>query len=230
MKRSEVILTVIFWLLLIADCVLILEGLNEYRLFTKILLVPVLLIGIYIASQETKHRRSKALANLAFFFCFLGDFFLLSEGNNSYFILGLGSFLLAHIFFTIFFFRLKKFSDKYRLFLFANGMLIFGYLGFLLFLIWTGIKRQNLEIPIVVYSFVLGMMVLSAVHSINNKSIKRIAKNYFVPGALLFVLSDSLLAFDRFVITFVYGAVAVMVTYAAAIFILYLGMVRFLKK
>ncbi|MEP6845340.1 MAG: lysoplasmalogenase [Panacibacter sp.] len=230
MKRSEIILAVIFWLLLIADCILIKEGLNEYRLFTKILLVPVLLVGIFNATEETKHRRSKVLANLAFFFCFLGDFFLLGEGNNGYFIAGLGSFMLAHIFFTIFFFRLKKFTDKYRIFLFANGFLIFGYMGFLLFLSWNGVKRQNLEIPIAVYAFVLGMMVLTAVHSINNKSIKRISKNYFVPGALLFVLSDSLLAFDKFVTAFVYGPVAVMVTYAAAIFFLYLGVVRFLKK
>ena len=65
MKGSEFTLIVIFWLLLITDCILIIEGLHEYRIYTKTLLVPVLLIGLYTSSQETKHRRSKMLATVS---------------------------------------------------------------------------------------------------------------------------------------------------------------------
>ncbi|CAN5805127.1 hypothetical protein BH10BAC2_BH10BAC2_19180 [soil metagenome] len=230
MKSSEIFLAVIFWLFLVVDCMLILSGYHDFRIYTKTLLVPILLISIYTTSLETKHRRSKVLANLAFFFCFLGDFFLLNYSDNTYFILGLSSFLLAHIFFIIFFFRLKKFTDKYRLFLFASGIFIFGYVGFLLFLIWSGVTRQNIQIPVTVYAIVLGIMLLTAIHTINNKSIKRLARNYFIPGALLFVLSDSMLALNKFAITFEYGDIIVMITYAAAIFMLAMGVVKFLKK
>lgn len=230
MKSSEIVLAFIFWLLLVVDCLLILGGNHDYRIYTKTLLIPVLLISIYTTSLETKHRRSKVLANLAFFFCFLGDFFLLNYSDNTYFILGLSSFLMAHLFFIIFFFRLKKFSDKYRLFLFAAGVIILGYVGFLLFLIWPGVTRQNIQIPVTVYAIVLGLMLLTAVHTTNNKSIKRLATNYFVPGALLFVVSDSMLALNKFAITFEYGDILVMVTYAAAIFMLAMGVVKFLKK
>lgn len=230
MKNTEVVLAFIFWLLLIADCLLISSGYEEYRIYTKTLLVPVLLITIYVTSVETKHKRSKALANLAFFFCFLGDFFLLGDTNNTYFILGLIAFLLAHIFFVVFFYRLKKFSDKYRLFLFAAATLVFGYIGFLLFLIWQGASRQSIQVPVIIYALILGAMLLTAVHTINNKSIKRLARNYFIPGALLFVASDSILAVNRFVASIQYGSIIVMITYAAAIFILNLGVVRFLKK
>jgi uncharacterized membrane protein YhhN len=230
MKSSEIRLSVLFWSLLIADCILIVKGLHDYRIYTKTLLIPVLLIGMYIASAETKHQRSKVLATLAFFFCFLGDFFLLGDINKSYFILGLCSFLLAHIFFILFFFRLKKISDKYRLFLFGTSLLVFSYIAFLLFLIWTNISRQDLQVPVAVYAVVLGLMLITAIHTINNKSIKRLAKNYFIPGTILFVLSDSLLALNKFAITLKYGDVFVMITYATAVFILYLGVVRFLKK
>jgi uncharacterized membrane protein YhhN len=230
MKSSEIVLAFIFWLLLVIDCVLILEGMPDYRIYTKTLLIPVLLISIYSTSLETKHRRSKVLVNLAFFFCFLGDFFLLNYSDNTYFILGLSSFLMAHIFFITFFYRLKKFSNKYRLFLFGWGVLIFGYVGFLLFLIWNGVTLQSIQIPVVAYAIVLGLMLLTAAHSINNKSIKRLAGSYFVPGALLFVISDSMLALNKFAISFQYGDVIVMVTYAGAIFMLAMGVIKFLKK
>lgn len=230
MKSSEKMLIILFWLLLIADCILIKERLQEYRVFTKILLIPVLLISIYIASKETKHRRSKALANLAFFFCFLGDLSLLDSEDTSYFMLGLTSFLLAHIFFIIFFFRLKAFKDKYRLYLFTMALIIFSYFGALLFLIWSGVSRQGYNIPIIIYAVILGVMLLTAVHSINNKSIKRLAQNFFIPGAILFVLSDSILALTKFAISFPYSDILIMITYAGAIFLLSMGVIRFLKK
>ena len=181
-------------------------------------------------SLDTKHKKSKVLANLAFFFCFLGDFFLLWDKENTYFILGLTSFLIAHIFFIVFFFRLKKFTDKYRLFLFATATLVFGYIGFLQFLIWQGTTRQNMQIPVIVYGAIIGVMLLTAIHSINNKSLKRLSKNYFIPGAILFVASDSILALNKFSINILYGEVIVMVTYAAAVFMLSMGVIKFLKK
>jgi uncharacterized membrane protein YhhN len=230
MKSSVAFLSVLFWLILIVDCALILGGKNEYRIYTKTLLVPILLINIYSTSLETKHKRSKVLANLAFFFCFLGDFFLLWGVDNTYFILGLTSFLIAHIFFIIFFFRLKKFTDKYRLFLFATAALVFGYIGFLLFLIWQGATRQNMQIPVIIYGVIIAVMLLTAIHSINNKSLKRLSKNYFIPGAILFVASDSILALNKFSVSIMYGEVIIMVTYAAAVFMLSMGVIKFLKK
>ena len=108
MKSSEIFLSILFWLILIIDCALILGGNNEYRIYTKTLLIPILLINIYTTSLETKHRRSKALANLDFLFCFLGDFFLLWAAEHTYFVLGLSSFLIAHIFFIIYWMNSSK--------------------------------------------------------------------------------------------------------------------------
>ena len=230
MKSSEIFLGVLFWIILIVDCILIVSGNYEYRIYTKTLLTPILLVNIYSASLETKHKRSKALANLAFFFCFLGDFLLLWDADNTFFILGISSFLVAHIFFIVFFFRLKKFTDKYRLFLFGAGTIIFGYIGFLLFVTWQGVLRQSMQIPVVVYGIIIGTMLLTALHSINNKSVKRLAKNYFIPGAILFIVSDSILALSKFSLNIQYGELLIMVTYAGAIFMLSSGVVRFLKK
>jgi len=167
---------------------------------------------------------------VAFLFCFVGDLLLLFDANPAYFVWGLGAFLLAHIFFIVFFFRLKPFSDKYRLYIFTAGIIILFYVFLLLFLVWNNVTIQNLEIPVVVYAVALSFMLLTALHTYNNRSLRRLAKNFFIPGATLFVLSDSALAFNRFTMRFEYAGIVVMVTYAAALFLLCLGVSRFLSK
>lgn len=230
MKGFNFFLAILFGVLVILDCYLINSDLQEYRLYTKTLLVPVLLIIIYNASKDTKHKRSKVLATLAFLFCFLGDLFLLNEQDPYYFIFGLSSFLIAHIFFIIFFYRLKPFKDKYRLYLFSTGVPILSYIMFLLFLIWSNVSRQNLEIPVTAYAIVLGFMLLTATHTFNNKSTKRLSKKYFIPGAIFFVISDSILAINKFSIAIAYAGILVITTYAIAIFLLSIGVAKFLKK
>jgi len=230
MKKNNLFLFVLFWVVLIVDCAFIYSGHNEYRVYTKILLVPILLVAIYGASRDTKHKRSRVLINLAFFFCFLGDVFLLEESDSSYFSFGLASFLIAHIFFIIFFYRLKPFTDKYRLYIFSCGLLILTYVLFLLFFVWSNVSRQSLEIPIAAYAAVLGFMTLTAAHTLNNKSIKHLASNFFIPGAVFFLLSDSLLAINKFSMPFDFSGIAVMVTYGIAIFLLATGAIRFLVK
>lgn len=230
MKKSVYVLFIFFWLALIADCILILNGLDVYRIFTKTLLVPLVLIAIFIESSNTKHTRSKVLVALALFFCFIGDLMLLYDGDATNFIIGLSCFLVAHILFIIFFYRLKPFTVSQGIFILVTGFLILGYVLALLFTVWLNVNRQGLEIPVTLYALVLGCMLLCAMLTIKNKSIKRLAANYFIPGALFFVLSDSVLAINKFFVVLSYGSIIVMVTYASAIFLLANGAIRFLKK
>ncbi|HRH50422.1 MAG TPA: lysoplasmalogenase [Panacibacter sp.] len=230
MKKTRLLLFSLFWIALVADCFLIISHHDEYRLYTKTLLVPILLISIYSEALTTKHKRSYVLINLAFFFCFTGDFLLLNDADPSNFIFGLTSFLIAHIFFIIFFYRLKPFTAKYRIFLFMAGVSILVYVLCLLFLIWVNVSRQSLEIPVAVYTIALGFMMLTAIGTIKNKSLKRLSANYFIPGAAFFILSDSILAYIKFSSAFSYGGVVVMITYATAIFLIAKGAIIFLRK
>jgi uncharacterized membrane protein YhhN len=231
MNTSRLILGFLFCLALLIDCFFIVTDRAEYRIYTKTLLVPLLLLTIYIESRETKHERSKILANLAFFFCFIGDFLLIKDTDASgNFIFGISSLLVAQLFFIFFFYRLKRFTAKHRLFIFITGSIVAIYIALLLYMIWGNVSMQNLQIPVAVYAVILGFMLLSALNTVKNRSIKRIALNYFIPGAALFVLSDSILAINKFSHPFYYGSIAVMLTYGAAIFLLSTGIVRFLKK
>jgi uncharacterized membrane protein YhhN len=73
-------------------------------------------------------------------------------------------------------------------------------------------------------------MVLTAVNTMKNRSVKKLAVKYFIPGAIFFVVSDSILAIAKFYYAFQYNAVVIMVTYGIAIFLLGNGIIRFLKK
>jgi uncharacterized membrane protein YhhN len=231
MTSSRLIISCLFCLALLIDCFFIVTNRADYRIYTKTLLVPLLLLIIYIESRETKHERSKILANLAFLFCFIGDFFLIKDSDASNnFILGLSSFLIAQLFFIFFFYRLKRFTAKHRLFTFLTGSLVAIYISLLLYIIWENVSTQNLQIPVAVYAVILGFMFLSALNTVKNRSIKHIALIYFIPGAALFVVSDSILAINKFSHPLYYGSIAVMLTYGAAIFLLSAGIVRFLKK
>jgi uncharacterized membrane protein YhhN len=235
MNSIRFFLFLLFWLALLIDCFLIALNHPEYRIYTKTLLAPLLLLTIYIEARDTKHERSKILVNLAFFFCFIGDFLLIKDAetvdsSGGYFVFGIISFLIAQLFFIFFFYRLKRFSAKHRIFIFITGFLVTIYIALLLFLIWRNVSLQSLQIPIVVYAVILGLMIMTAINTIKNKSLKRLASNYFIPGAALFVLSDSILAINKFSHPFYYGAIAAMITYGGAIFLLANGIVRFLKK
>jgi uncharacterized membrane protein YhhN len=234
MNSSKFLISVLFWLALLIDCIFIITDHTAYRIYTKTLLVPLLLLGIYIESKETKHERSKILANLAFFFCFIGDFLLLKDPENledsGSFIFGISAFLIAHLFFIVFFYRLKRFTAKHRVFTFMIGSLVAVYIMLLLYIVWENVSLQNLQIPVAVYAVVLGFMLVCAINTIKNRSIKRIASTYFIPGAGLFVLSDSILAINKFSHPFDYGSIAVMLTYSGAIYLLATGIIRFLKK
>jgi uncharacterized membrane protein YhhN len=230
MSGSRVLIFFLFWLALLIDCLLILLHKTQYRIYAKTLLAPLLLIAIFIEAGDTKHVRSKLIANAAFFFCFLGDLILLKDYIATNFIFGLISFLVAHIFFIVFFYRLKPFTTRHAIPTLITSIIIAGYMGLLLFFIWNNVNQQNFTIPIVVYSVVIGFMLLTAINTKYNRRIKRLAYTYFIPGAILFVLSDSILAFAKFDIPFDYSPVLIMLTYGIGIFLLANGMIRYLKK
>jgi len=230
MNTTRTVVFFLFWVALLADCFLIIFQMTDYRIYTKTLLAPLILIGIYLDGINTKHTRSKLIANGAFFFCFLGDIILLKDYIGTNFISGLICFLIAHVFFIVFFYRLKHFTARHIIFNLIAALFIMAYLGVLLLFVWRNVSLQNFELPITVYSIVLGCMVLTAINTVKNRTTKKLAVKYFIPGAIFFALSDSLLAINKFYSSFNYSSVIIMLTYGIAIFLLGNGIMRFLKK
>lgn len=160
---------------------------------------------------------------IALEFSFFGDIFLLFTGNM-FFMLGLSAFLLAHISYIIMVSRtLKKtpFND-----IFLSFSIFFGFLLGLLFILKGHLGAM--KIPVVIYGLVLSSF--GAVSFINNLQQKNQASLVLLVGTLLFILSDSLLAINKFYKPLDILNVFVMLTYIAAQFVIFKGVILAEKK
>ncbi|MEO7266179.1 MAG: lysoplasmalogenase [Ferruginibacter sp.] len=189
------------------------EGL---RFITKPLLMPVLAVAVYYNS--TSQKRSYIIA--ALFFSFIGDSFLLLEKREPlFFIFGLASFLITHILYTIYFLRLKQIHPsplKTNWYIF---LLILFYGAGLVFLLYPLLGA--LKIPVLLYATIICLMLISSFHVY--KSVAPATGLQFITGALLFVISDSFLAINKFYQPFQLAPFLIMLTYCAAQFLIARG-------
>lgn len=168
----------------------------EFRLLSKplILLSLILLVGLYKGSK---------IWLFPLFFSFLGDIALIFEGPL-FFILGLGSFLIAHLgYLWIFWQRLPaQYSLKQSIPLIIG----LGFIG-LMFLQAYWLRFGPLKIPVTLYVIVLSTMAWIGLRKYGTAGI----------GILLFVISDLMLGMATFgPLADVYWHMAIMMTYSFA--------------
>lgn len=140
-----------------------------------------------------------------------GDIFLMFPGENM-FILGLLSFLFAHIVYIFMFYYLRKknnYNFKFKMFLFIVSSTYF-------LLLFPYILKQNgyfMVISVLIYIITITIMVYNSYFT-NNLLL--------LLGSLFFYISDTILAWDKF-ITYNQKSILeyfVMVTYYTAQFLI----------
>lgn len=213
----------LFRLTVAADLIAIYFQRVDVRYISKPLIVASLMIWCY---QQVKTISGAAMYLMAaLLFSLAGDVFLLFEDRDALFFMGgLASFLLAHILYISAFVVLRKRDAPGPRWFWIIATGIYG--STLLYMLLPYLEA--LKIPVAVYAFVLCLMLLSVVHAFKQPYAK--PGVICVAGALLFVLSDSLLAINKFYVGFPYAGLAIMFTYAAAQFLLVTGAVRRLKQ
>jgi len=148
-------------------------------------------------------------------FSLAGDVFLMVPRNM--FIFGLVSFLIGHIFYIIGFSLLPANLSG------AGGVYLLAILVILGFVIWKIYSRltdglqvkqlTNLKIPVLVYSIVITLMVISALLCFLRPGWELSPTLWAIAGALLFYVSDTILAMDRFVNPIPHARLLTMITY-----------------
>lgn len=135
------------------------------------------------------------------FFAWLGDVFLLIPGDNPlFFQLGLGSFLFMQ------FAYIRLFHLRSRGFWHWALLPIAIYVVSLLSFLWPHLA-EGLRIPVLVYAVALGAMLYFGI---------KLSDQVIFWGALLFVISDSLLALGKFYYAIPGNSFWVMSTYILA--------------
>ncbi|MDY3520599.1 lysoplasmalogenase [Riemerella anatipestifer] len=179
------------------------------RIYSKPLLIPIIAL-IYYQLNKTESLSNNKLFLTGLFFSFLGDVFLLKDSG---FLYGLASFLLAHIFYIICFYRIK--SPQFSL---VKLLPIAIYLAVFISLFWSHLGEM--KIPVIVYASAISVMLYFSL-GLKNK--------YINFGAFFFVISDTILAHSIFFEYNVYKGLAVMITYIIAQVCLAYGIYKIAK-
>lgn len=181
-------------------------------------LIVLSLMGYYWFGTE----RQSGMMLAALFFGWLGDVLLLW---NDFFIFGLVAFLIGHLLYIIVY-RQYRFAEPTKSFLGTQK----ARYAFPILLLGTGLvtilfpKLGDLKVPVLVYATVLTSMSLFALFRYGQTS----DKSFFLVmgGALLFVVSDSLLAVNKFLSPFEFSGIAIMTTYCAAQYLIVDGLLQ----
>jgi uncharacterized membrane protein YhhN len=141
---------------------------------------------------------------LALVLSLLGDILLMVPRDR--FVFGLGAFLLAHLAYIV-----GLWVDGVGILNFVIGLAIAGLTavaigGRILTAINAG-EEHNVLAPVRIYMVVISLMLASAIGT---------AEAFAIAGAALFYLSDSLIAWSRFVRPRPWHALTIMVTYHVA--------------
>ncbi len=180
---------------------------------TKPLLMPLLAAWLWASTQASPSRPLRGWWLLGLLCSTLGDTLLMFTGKSSggsFFLMGLGAFLLAH---GCYIAGVWGEMRGRRGFLHQKPVLLLPALAYLVALLawlWPDVP-PGMRPPVAAYAAVLVTMAMSVLNWRN-----RLARPIFVmlaAGALLFVLSDSLLAINKFGHSFEWSRVAVMATY-----------------
>jgi uncharacterized membrane protein YhhN len=170
---------------------------------------PLLMLSLgYYFAQNTVSGTKRNLVIAALAFSWLGDVLLLFKG---FFVFGLGAFLVAHIFYIWAFsidHPVKNISRRYhilpKIIILVYGIVLIRYLFPYL--------PATLKIPVSAYAITILTMVLAALNRI--KAVPIQSGQLVLVGAILFVLSDSMIAVSNFVQPFPMSGMAIMLTYA----------------
>ena len=188
------------------------------RYLSKPLIIP-LLAAIYLSFQNPRKSILKDNILLGLFFSWVGDILL---QNPRFFVPGLLSFLTAHIFYIIYFTKTK--SDQNSFFKLRPIMLIavMAYLVEFIYILWPTLGPMR--IPVLIYGITISTMLSAALWQY--QKLENRTAMFFIIGATLFVISDSLLALNMFKESFSMAGVSIMSTYILAQLFIVLGAIR----
>jgi uncharacterized membrane protein YhhN len=231
MQKGKLQLGILLFYAFIAIIHLIGEATNNVLLsdWTKPLLIPALLIYFVVSAiVDGKTVRISNYVVTALVFSFFGDVLLMFVNYKSYFFLmGLGAFLIAQLFYMMTFRMMRKGSDHSV----TPSYLILA-LATLYYVSLIGLIYGNLEsafqLPVMLYGAVITAMLVYSFHV--RDLVPAPFGNLLFLGASLFVISDSLIAVNKFYTALPAAGFLVMSTYISAQFLIVRALIVYLKR
>ncbi|MFX1340584.1 MAG: lysoplasmalogenase [Promethearchaeota archaeon] len=217
----EYVFLIAFFIITVANLFACKKGNKKLEHLSKPLLMPFLALYFIFATFTDG---TDWLIVLALLFGWTGDIFLMLENEEKWFMFGMVGFLIGHIFYIIAF--LLSIGGHIMSFPLWGILIIFPVIIILL-LTFPRIKDHmgELKIPVYVYMAVILFMHISAIFRLA-------AFDIFCPcfflvwiGSILFILSDSLIAVDKFDDNLEISPFYIMLTYILGQFLIAQGII-----
>ena len=187
-------------------------------------LLMIILAAFFLSQTKSRVRGLKKWILAALFFSWAGDVLLMfQESKSLFFLLGLSAFLIAHVFYIVFFHNIRV-QENIK----SNPLLLL-----LVVVYYAGLMTLlspylgTMKLPVRIYGIVISFMFMLAMHMlfINNK----MAGRWMLSGAMLFVMSDSILALNKFYQPFEAAGIIIMLTYGLAQFFIVMGAIHYTR-
>lgn len=172
-------------------------------------LVPMILL-IVLALRSTGEKRYKSIIIVGLIFCAIGDYTL------QWFIIGLTSFLIGHLFYITAFrsTNLAKTPKTAKILLLVYGGAMMVWIA------GTVFKEGDIVLAIAVCAY---MIVILMMGWTSFRSGSKLA----IIGAMSFIASDSILAINKFIMDISYSHILIMTTYYGAQLLITLSIIQY---
>jgi len=157
---------------------------------------------------------------------FLGDVFLMipdPKNTQKFFTLGLISFLLGHLFYIIAFILLAGNFSQFPFWglILVLPFILYGIIAYSKLMPYIDQNAQEMKLPVTIYLIVIMTMGLSTVFPLGNISVTSFILS--MTGAYSFIISDTILAFNKFGPKIKNDRIYTMTTYIAGQFLIVIG-------
>jgi len=198
---------------------------SVYGFIAKAMIIPVLII-ILLINLKIQQSFLNWLMLCGLIFSWGGDIMLeLPASGGTMFVPGLIFFLLAHIMYLTVFINTpgSNFIRK------SNALILLPVViyGAILLAILYGNLRE-MKVPVIIYAVIILLMLSGAI----NRKEKVNQKSYWIvlAGAILFVLSDSVIAINKFAYQFSQSGILIMSSYILAQFLIVTGYIHQVRQ
>lgn len=207
-----------YFLALAVECLAVISGSPVLHFVSKPLLMPILALYFYLSAHRSAPAGHLVLGALGF--SWVGDVMLmLDKLYGSLFIYGLLGFLGAHICYLLFFLKIRKVNTSARSPNIIGSLIIFAYMATFYAFLYPGLA--GLRVPVLIYAVFITLMLISGLRAFDMRT--QVFGRICVLGTLIFAVSDSILAINRFVSPFDYAPLFIMITYGVAQFLIVEG-------
>jgi uncharacterized membrane protein YhhN len=215
---------ILFTIILVAELI----GIQLKNETIQFIFKPLLMIvvgGYFLLQTNLIKSLLKGWIIAALFFSWSGDILLMFQVTKAiFFLLGLSAFLIAHVCYIIFFHGVRV-RENIR----SNALLLLIVVIYYAILITIlSPHLGDMKLPVRIYGIVISFMFMLAMHMLFIKN--KTAGRWMLMGALLFVISDSALAINKFYQSFELAGIIIMLTYGLAQLFIIEGVMRYITS